>query len=290
MDIELLKTFLEVEKTRHFGRAAENLYLTQAAVSARIRQLENMLGTHLFNRYRNNINLTPAGERLKPHAEAIITAWCRAVQETALSSEQSLQIAIGGTPNLWDLLLQDYLHRLYKQFPGITLRAIAQERESLTRQLVSRTLDIAILFDPPKMEELEVVRIHTIKLILVTTHKGVEFDEIFNHAYIQIDWGTSFNIQHSENLEITQPPIMHTSTGRIALDFILENGGSAYLPESIAQPFINDGQLHLLPEAPHVNRDVYTAYLKNSDKREYLEKIIQLFGAIKPESAPMLQP
>ena len=40
MDTELLKTFLEVQKTRHFGNAADNLYLTQSAVSFRIRQLE----------------------------------------------------------------------------------------------------------------------------------------------------------------------------------------------------------------------------------------------------------
>ncbi|SUC17946.1 transcriptional regulator HdfR [Proteus mirabilis] len=44
MDTELLKTFLEVSKTRHFGRAAESLYLTQSAVSFRIRQLETQLG------------------------------------------------------------------------------------------------------------------------------------------------------------------------------------------------------------------------------------------------------
>ena len=63
MDTELLKTFLEVSRTRHFGRAAEALYLTQSAVSFRIRQLENQLGVNLFTRHRNNIRLTPAGEK-----------------------------------------------------------------------------------------------------------------------------------------------------------------------------------------------------------------------------------
>lgn len=48
MDTELLKTFLEVSRTRHFGRAAEALYLTQSAVSFRIRQLENQLGVNLL--------------------------------------------------------------------------------------------------------------------------------------------------------------------------------------------------------------------------------------------------
>lgn len=57
MDTELLKTFLEVSRTRHFGRAAEALYLTQSAVSFRIRQLENQLGVNLFTRHRNNIRL-----------------------------------------------------------------------------------------------------------------------------------------------------------------------------------------------------------------------------------------
>lgn len=75
MDTELLKTFLEVSRTRHFGRAAESLYLTQSAVSFRIRQLENQLGANLFTRHRNNIRLTPAGERLLPYAETLMSTW-----------------------------------------------------------------------------------------------------------------------------------------------------------------------------------------------------------------------
>ena len=74
MDTELLKTFLEVQKTRHFGKAAENLYLTQSAVSFRIRQLEQSLGVPLFNRFRNNIQLTVAGEMLLLHAQAVLSA------------------------------------------------------------------------------------------------------------------------------------------------------------------------------------------------------------------------
>ncbi|MBX4390006.1 LysR family transcriptional regulator, partial [Mycobacterium tuberculosis] len=58
MDTELLKTFLEVSRTRHFGRAADGRYLRESAVSFRIRQLENQLGVKLFTRHRNNIRLT----------------------------------------------------------------------------------------------------------------------------------------------------------------------------------------------------------------------------------------
>ena len=55
MDIQLLRTFLELDRTRHFGKAAEILSVTQSAVSARIRLLEETLGVPLFIRRRNEI-------------------------------------------------------------------------------------------------------------------------------------------------------------------------------------------------------------------------------------------
>ena len=61
-----IEDFVEVVRTRHFSKAAENLYITQSAVSFRIRQLEQGLGVNLFIRQRNNIQLTAPGERLLP--------------------------------------------------------------------------------------------------------------------------------------------------------------------------------------------------------------------------------
>ncbi len=113
LDIELLKTFLEVRKTRHFGKAADNLYLTQAAVSARIRQLEDMLGVRLFVRSRNNIQLTSEGERLVSHAQTVLLAWSRARQDLALDTGQSSQIHIGVRSGLWNKALQARLQQLH---------------------------------------------------------------------------------------------------------------------------------------------------------------------------------
>lgn len=96
MDTELLKTFLEVSRTRHFGRAAESLYLTQSAVSFRIRQLENQLGANLFTRHRNNIRLTPAGERLVPYAEMLLNTW-RLAKKEVIHSLQHTELSIGAT-------------------------------------------------------------------------------------------------------------------------------------------------------------------------------------------------
>src|SRR5690606_7130985 len=133
-----LKTFLEVNKTRHFGRAADHLYLTPAAVSARVRQLEHILGVELFIRSRNNIQLTAEGERLVPHADTMLLAWSRARQDVVLQADQVSQLNVGATYSFWHFGLQERLANLYQLLPEVALRAEAHPADTLTRMLVER--------------------------------------------------------------------------------------------------------------------------------------------------------
>ena len=153
MDTELLKTFLEVSRTRHFGRAAESLYLTQSAVSFRIRQLETQLGANLFTRHRNNIRLTPAGERLLPYAENLMSTWQMAKKEV-VRSLQHTELSIGATASLWEAYLTPWLQALYSQREALRLEARVALRHSLVKQLHERQLDLLITTEPPKMDEL----------------------------------------------------------------------------------------------------------------------------------------
>jgi DNA-binding transcriptional LysR family regulator len=290
MDTELLKTFLEVEKTRHFARAADNLYLTHAAVSARVKQLEGLIGSPLFTRYRNNITLTTAGERLKPFALSILSSWNRAVHESHLADGQISQLAIGGTANLWDSILQDYLHQVYVAYPNITLRAECHGSDLLVSQLVGRTLDMVVLFDPPKLEGYSLEKVQDIDLILVSSLPSASPDGISVQQYIQVDWGVSFGIKHAKLSEFVGKPTLHTSTGRIALDFILQHGGSAYLPDSFVQPYLDIGQFHKIDGAPTISRSVFAAYLKDSAKKSLLEEVTSMLKNNSFLAAPTLKP
>lgn len=100
MDTDLLKTFIEVNRTRHFGRAADNLFVTPSAVSARIRLLEEQLGVRLFVRERNKLRPTPSGERLLGHARQLLATWERARQDVALGAQQADELALGAIPGL----------------------------------------------------------------------------------------------------------------------------------------------------------------------------------------------
>jgi DNA-binding transcriptional LysR family regulator len=290
MDIELIKTFLEVKDCRHFGKASENLYLTQAAVSTRVRQLERYFGVTLFHRTRNNIQLTSAGERLVPHAENMLNTLRLAKQDVALGSEQVTQISIAGTPNTWDVYIHDAISKIYTDQPHISLIAEILSREQLTRQLLERTLDFAILFDPPKVDELKIESLHMFKLIPVTTfaNKITMASEV--QRYIMIDWGTSFINWHAKEVKGISIPAIRTSTARIALDLMLQCGGSAYLPDMLVKPFIEQGKLYEIQTLPLFEREVFSAFHKENENEERIIKIKNLLREDEPEAPVIITP
>ena len=144
MDIQLLRTFLEVNKTRHFARAADNLFLTSAAVSARIKLLESQLGVRLFLRHRGNIQLTSEGERLVPHAETMLNAWARTLQEVQLQPELDMRIHIGATSGLWLLAMETKLKAVMDALPALGIQAEGHSSDELVRRVLDRTLDLVL--------------------------------------------------------------------------------------------------------------------------------------------------
>ncbi len=78
MDLRQLESFVAVARHRHFTRAAEDLYLTQSAVSQQVRRLEAALGIELLRRTSRGVELTAAGAELLERAEAILADVARA--------------------------------------------------------------------------------------------------------------------------------------------------------------------------------------------------------------------
>lgn len=276
MDISLLKTFLELHRTRHFGRAAKNLFLTQSAISARLRLLEESLGVQLFTRDRNNIRLTPAGARFLAHAESIVNAWHRALQATALEDESKIPLSIGGQFSLWDTGLQEWMHVLYRQLRDVALQAEAHGYEVLTRRLLDGVLDVAFLFEPPQSAELVVREIGSIRLVMVATRPGLSCGEAVQQPeYVMVDWGTAFAGAHARHFPDMPAPSIRMGLGRMALAFLLECGGAAFLAEQMVNRHIEDGLLHPVADAPIIEREVYVAYAQASARRDAVEQALE---------------
>ncbi|MGO1171071.1 MAG: HTH-type transcriptional regulator HdfR [Serratia liquefaciens] len=269
MDTELLKTFLEVSRTRHFGRAAESLYLTQSAVSFRIRQLENQLGANLFTRHRNNIRLTPAGERLLPYAESLMMTWQLAKKEV-VRSLQHTELSIGATASLWEAYLTPWLQSLYQQREALQLEARVALRHSLVKQLHERQLDLLITTEPPKMDELVSQLLGNFSLRLFSSTLR---DQLAPMPYIKLEWGADFHQQESRMLESDTLPVLTTTSAHLTRQLLETTGGCAFLPSQWENDY---PQLTAIAEIPAIIRPLYAVWLQNSDQQPLIRQLLKI--------------
>ncbi len=281
MDLNLLRTFLEVSKTRHFGKAAQNLYLTQSTVSFRIKQLEEQVGIELFIRERNNIMLTISGERLLSHAENILGAWQLALQDVGAVDTKELQLSLGGISNLWGTFLQALLPKLAAEFKGVSIRTEINTHQELTRSLIIGALDIAVVLDPPTTNELGVLKIGYIDLVMVCNQPGADLMDIEKLGYVFVDWGTVFNLQHAKLFKKNIIPTLHTEHSQIALEYVISNGGAAFLPKAIVDKYLNDGRLFLVESVNAIGRDVFAVYSKISAQKKEIRTILNLLETLE---------
>ena len=288
MNTDLLRTFLEVAKTRHFGHAANNLYLTQSAVSSRIRQMEATVGVPLFTRQRNNILLTPSGERLLPHAENMLVAWQVALQEVGAPLSQSIQLTLGGTSNLWDTFLQSVLPQLADRFDNLFIRTEINSSQELTRALLAGRVDVIVVLDPPTNVDLIARRIGSLELMMVASKPSLLLEDIPNIGHIFVDWGTAFNLEQARLFNEPVAPALHTGQAHIALEFLLSHGGAAFLPTAMVTPYLEQKSLFTIDDAESATQEVYLVFSKTSEKLVQFTPIIAMMEEldIKPDINP----
>ncbi|HHR6079531.1 TPA: HTH-type transcriptional regulator HdfR [Providencia alcalifaciens] len=267
VDSELLRTFLEVSRTRHFGRAAESLYLTQSAVSFRIRQLETQLGTSLFTRHRNNIRLTAAGERLVPYAESLMNTWLQAKKEISHASQHT-ELSIGATSSLWESYLTGWLEVLYHQHDELRLEARVSTRQSLVKQLHSRELDLLIAIEPPKMDEFESTIIGSIQLQLMASQKNIALTQ---YNFIKLEWGADFHPKNEPTLLQDDSPVMITTSAEITRQLLPVSLSAAFLPTHWLQHYPT---LKTLSNNV-ITKPLYAIWLRKNDQQVLINQLIK---------------
>jgi LysR family transcriptional regulator, flagellar master operon regulator len=260
MDDELLKTFLEIHKTRHFGRAAENLFITQSAVSARIRQLEQEMGVQLFTRDRNNIRPTLAGEKLVEHAEKILNDWNQVKIDIVVTGEDKIPLTIGGVSSLWDIYLNQWLIKFTENNKNTVLNCQVLSSDAINQKIINHTLDFGFTYSPPENDIVTILKTIPIKFIMVSSKKGLSVEEAIGENYIYVDWGTSFSEEHNKYFKNSPPPLMRIDIGRIAKNYIKKKSGTAYLPERIVKRDIENELLFKVADAPEIKRNAYIIY------------------------------
>lgn len=150
IDLNTYKTFYAVAKYESFSKAAEELYVSQPAVSYSIKRLEEELNTKLFIRLNKGIKLTDAGKTLKFYVENAfhsIIAGYKQLSETD-AKQLSGEITIGTHSNIGTFLLPKIVRKFINQYPNAKIKIYNSTTKEMKEMFNKHQIDILILHFP----------------------------------------------------------------------------------------------------------------------------------------------
>lgn len=246
-----LRYFLEVALTRNFTNAAENLYITQPALSRIIKSLEEEIGAPLFIRSRKKLLLTDAGHVLEKHAKIIHQQID--LLHTDLDYLLTLKkghIRIGLPSIINSFFFSEILSTFHQKYPEVTFQLEEDGSKGIEEKIVHNQLDIGVVVFSGKGENIEYFTFvnEKLKLFVPSSHrlvgeKNVALEKLKTEKFIMFN--QDFEMR---NLVLTacehagfRPEIISETS---QLDFIEEmvayNLGITLLPESTGKELTSE--------------------------------------------------
>lgn len=173
MILRHINYFLAVAKYESFTRAAASLYVSQPALSQQIKQLEETLGTTLFDRSGRSIKLTDAGAVYARYAQKALQdleEGRRAIHDVQNLSRGALRIAI--TPTFTTYLIGPLIKDFHHSHPNVTLSVQEMSQEKMEKQLLDDEFDVGIAFADVRSSDIEAqtLLIETLALVVNKNH------------------------------------------------------------------------------------------------------------------------
>jgi DNA-binding transcriptional LysR family regulator len=177
-------------------------------------------------------------------------------------------VTVGAEMALWNPLLFNWVSGLRHAFPELVIHAETAMAELLVDRLSQGTLDVAILHRVEYAPGLQIEQLFEEKLILVAAAQG-------DTPYVYVDWGPEFRKQHDSVLPGHARPALTIDFGPLALQYLLEHGGSGYFSTRVVSNYLESGELRRVPQAPEFSYPVYLIYSKQNHS-EALENAISV--------------
>jgi len=150
-----LQAFIEVARCGSFTRAAEHLYLTQSALTASIKQLEQDAGLTLFDRTTRRVVLSAEGERFLPVAQRLLSDFTAALTDLRARAQlQQGHVSIAGSPSVVTRLLPGALFQFCSDNPAIHIRLRDESAGSLEQRVLNNEVDFAVAGNHSQQPEL----------------------------------------------------------------------------------------------------------------------------------------
>jgi len=285
MDVEQARTFLTIAAHGSFLEAARRLHLTQSTVSARIQTLEADLGARLFVRNRAGASLTPAGRRFLRHAKTLVLTVEQARHDVGLPSRFRASLRVGGRIALWEGFLPRWVGWMRTSAPDVSIQSEIGFEEDLMRRLTEGTLDIGVMYTPSHAPGLVVEHLFDETLVLVSSRPDLHWP---GEDYIDVDWGPGFYAKRREYYPDLERPAQVVNIGWLAVQLILANGGSCFLPKRMAQPLVEEGRLLQDDGGPELALPAYMVFGREAES-DVLRQAVEGLRELAREEAAQSQ-
>ena len=259
MELRQLNTFVRVAQCKSFSRAAENLGYSQSAVTVQIRQLEEELGTRLFDRIGKHIALTTQGTQFLVHACDVLHEVNRARLSVSEADELHGRLHIGTIESLCSSKLPAVLHAYWQRHPQVVIHVTTGEPEFLIEEMERGELDLIYILEEPRysnnwyklMERQE-------KVVFVTSPSlGAELEAVPNLTVVQLldrpFYLTERNANYRRVLdrflaskERILTPFLECSDTSFLIRMLENNRGISLLPWYAVEHSVRNGRLSLV--------------------------------------------
>lgn len=274
MDFEQLRTFLEVSRLKSFSRAAEKLGVTQPAISAQIRSLENEAGARLFDRDGGKVTFTAAGRLFEPFAEHCLQVHSHimvAIGELHRSPRGEISVSANEGTSLY--VLPAVFAQFKKQYTRVNLNVVRADRAKSLEAVLNREVDFGIVSLPVKDVRLTVDIIHKDDLVLVVpkshplaTRDQIKFAEILQYPLLLPKHGRQREqIDDIFRSNDVQPRIaMEVDSSELLKRLIGAGLGMGFLPRSNVRDDERNGLLKTIKvEGVRLSRELALVFRKD---------------------------
>ena len=170
MDFDQLHTFLEIVRLNSFSKAAKTCFRTQPAISAQIRQMEQELGTQLFDRFGSRITITVAGKTFAKYSRQILDLRRQgfdAVRELERIPKGEMSIAANEATCVH--VLPAVFSEYKRQFPKVQIQVVRSYGRGSVEKVLDNSVDFGITQLPIREKKLKVVQVYSDEICMIVS-------------------------------------------------------------------------------------------------------------------------
>jgi DNA-binding transcriptional LysR family regulator len=268
MLLSQLEAFVEAARRGNVSRAAEALFLTQPALSARLKGLESTLGVELLVRTRRGVRLSEAGKEFLPFAQRALDAVSEGRQLVAeLSRGSAGRLAIGAAPAVSTYVLPGMLARFRAAMPNAQLIVRTGHSEEVLEMVLRGQVDLGLVRELRHPEIVE-APLYEDELVLVfepghpfAGRRRIKVAEVASEHLILFDRTSSYHELTSDLFRqegVVPRGVMELDTIDAAKKMVEQGLGVALLPHTAVASELADGRLSTakLAEADAIRRRI----------------------------------